>query len=250
MAPQGKYIYGIIEEARHKSFNFSGVGGAKVYTVNNQELAAVVSDTELQEIDPTRKNVHAHTVVQDELLKEYALLPMGFGMVAGSDEAVQKLLERNHRELVSELRRLADKVEAALKVFWDQEAVIKELEGKNQELTRFKSRINAAMSPLEAQHLLIEAGNLVERIVIDWKTRYAESVYGTLKVLSLDARLNNLLGIRNILNASFLINRASESEFKAEVYRLDAQYQGRLNFKYVGPLPPYNFINVRLEPVA
>jgi hypothetical protein len=249
MSLERKYIYGIIEEAKPMRFSFLGVGDVEVYTINHRELAAVVSDTMLEEIDPTRKDVRAHTVVQDEVLKNCSLLPMGFGMIADSKDDVLKLLEKNYQGLTRELVRLAGKVEVELKVYWDQEAMIKELQGQSEELTRLKAKINGASSPIEAQRLLVEAGKLVERIVLDWKARYADRVYTVLKGLSIDARLNNPLGVKNILNASFLIERARESDFKKEVFKLDSQYQSKVNFKYVGPLAPYNFVNVKLEPV-
>jgi len=249
MSLQRKYIYGIMEGPQPRSCGFSGVGDAEVYTINYQKLAAIVSDTELQEIDPTRKNVLAHTVVQDKLLRDYTLLPMGFGMIAGSEDEVVRLLERNYQGLSQELTRLAGKIEVELKVFWDQEAMIKELQGESVELTRLKAKIKAASSPIEAQRLLVEAGKLVERIALDWKAKYADRVYAVLKGLSIEAKLNNPLGVKNILNASFLIDRSRESDFQKEVYKLDSQYQGKVNFKYVSPLAPYNFVKLKLEPV-
>jgi hypothetical protein len=250
MSLKRKYIYGIIQEPEPRKFSFSGIGDAAVYTINHREVAAVISDTGLEEIDPTRKNVRAHTVVQDELLKKYTLLPMGFGMISASQDDVLKLLEKNYQGITHELKRLADKVEVELKVSWDQEAMIKELQGSNDDLTRLKLKIKDASSPIEAQRLMIEAGKLVERIALDWKGRYANRVYAILKRLALDAKLNNTLGVNNILNASFLIERANENGFQKEVYKLDSEYQGKINFKYVGPLAPYSFVDVKMESVS
>ncbi len=249
MAPGNRYIYGIVAEPQLRRFSFAGVGEADVYTINHQRTAAIVSDTEFSEIDPTRKNVHAHTIVQDELLKEYTLLPMGFGMIAASEDEVRRLLEKNYEGLISELNRLSDKIEVELKVFWEQGAIIKELQGESQELTKIKAKINATSSPIEAQNLLMKAGKMVERIALDWKTKYAELVYSILKESSLDAQINNPVGIRNLLNASFLIEKSRETEFKEEVYGLDSKFQGKVNFKYIAPLPPYNFVNLKMESV-
>jgi hypothetical protein len=249
MPGQSKYIYGIVEEPQPKRFSFSGVGEADVYTLNHQRLAAIISDTEFSEIDPTRKNVQAHTIVQDELLKEYTLLPMCFGMVAASEDEVRGLLEKNYEGLTSELDRLANMIEVELKIYWDQETVIKEIQGENQELSRLKAKIKAASSPSEIRNLMIEAGRLVENIVLDWKNRYAEEVYTVLQELSCEAKMNNPVGLKNLLNVSFLIEKSRESEFKEQVYTLDTKFQGKLNFKYVGPMPPYNFVDLRLEPV-
>jgi len=247
MSPQHKYTYGIMEEPQPKRFSVSGVGDAEVYTINYQELAAIVSDTELQEIDPTRKNVQAHTVVQDELLRDYTFLPMGFGMIANSEDEVQRLLQKNYQGLTSELRRLAGKIEVELKVLWDEEAIVRRLQDESEEFTKLKAKIRTISSPVELRNLLLEAGKLVEQVALDWKARYAEQVYVILKQLSVDARLNNPLGIKNLLNASFLIDRSKEGEFRNEVCKLDSKCQGNVNFKYVGPLAPYNFINLKLE---
>jgi hypothetical protein len=249
MSQERKYIYGIAEEPQCKKFSFTGVGGAEVYTINYENLAAAVSDTDLVEIDPTRKNVRAHTIVQDELLRDYTLLPMGFGVMASSDNEVLGLLHKNYQALASELARLAGKIQVELKVFWDPEAVIRQLQSENEEFAKLKARISAASSPDETRSLLIEAGKLVEGIAFNWKTRYADRVYTILKDMALDARLNNPIGIKNLLNASFLIDRSKEKEFQKEVYKLDGKYQGNVNFKYVGPLAPYSFVNLKLEPV-
>ena len=89
----------------------------------------------------------------------------------------------------------------------------------------------------------------MECIVRNWKTKYAELVYAILKDLSYEAKVNKSMGIQNLLNASFLIEKSREGEFKEQVYKLDSEFQGKVNFKYVGPLPPYDFVDLRLEPV-
>jgi hypothetical protein len=244
-----QYIYGIIREPRLQRFSFPGVGGALVYTINRGGIGAVVSATDLNEIDPTRKNVKAHTMVQEGVMEQYCLLPMGFGMVAADSDEVYRLLEDNYDGLDSELNRLAGKIEVELKVFWEQEAVVREIQNDNRELTRLKAEVDRARTPGQVRGLLIEAGQKVDAIVQDWKTRYAELVYSILQDLSCEAKVHNPVGIKNLLNASFLIDRPQETEFREQVYGLDAKFQGKMNFKYVGPLPPYNFVNLRLEAV-
>jgi len=174
---------------------------------------------------------------------------MGFGMIATGEGEVRGLLENNYQGLTSELNRLVGKIEVELKVFWDQEAVIKELQGENQEFSRLKAKINSASSPIEIQNLLSVAGKLVENITRDWKAKYAELVYNILKELSYEAKVNRPADIKNLLNVSYLIDRTCENEFKEQVYKLDSKFQGRINFKYVGPMPPYSFVDLMLEPV-
>jgi len=249
MSGQNKYIYGIIEEPQTKEFEFVGVDNAKVYTINHQRLAAIVSDMAFPEIDPSRKNVLAHTVVQDELLKNYTLLPMGFGMVADGKKVVQKLLEKNYDRLLLELKRLAGKIEVELKVFWDEKAMIKQLQNENWELAQIKMQLEKTSSPIEARVLMTQAGRLVEKVVMDWQAKYVQQALDHLRRIAADAYLNKPIGIKNILNASFLVDKDMEKEFREELHRLDSGYEGKVNFKYVAPLPPYNFVKIKLERV-
>lgn len=247
MASNGKYLYGIIREPNLKKFDILGVEGSEVYTINWKEVAVVVSDSSGDEVDPTRKNVRAHAMVQERLLGEYTLLPMGFGVVTSSEEEALRLLETNYDALLREIEYLHGKIEVALKVYWNQEAVKKELEGKSKELSRLRTKIEGSASVVETQSLLVEAGMLVESLVEEWKAKCADKVYASLKRLAVGSKLSDSMGIKNILNASFLVERSREEAFKAEVYRLDSEFEGRLDFKYIAPLPPYNFVGITLE---
>jgi hypothetical protein len=247
MTASGKYLYGIIEEPQFKKFEITGLEGSAVYTLNFRDLAAVVSDSGLTEIDPTRKNVLAHTLVQDDLLKKYTFIPMGFGMVAASEASVLSLLEKNYAGLTSEIKRLAGKIEVEVKIFWDDKALAQE----NQQLiNKVQTRVKATSNTSEAQRLLTDAGMQIEKIVSGWKTKYGEQIYASLKKMAVDSRLNSCSGIKMLLNASFLIERDSENQFVQQVRDLDSKYEGNMNFKYIGPLSPYNFVNLKLEGVS
>ncbi len=244
---QHKYLYGIIAEPQPQRFNMVGIEEAEVYTITFRELTAVVSDTNLIEIDPVRKNVLAHTRVQDELIKKYDMLPMGFGMITDNEEEILKLLERNYQILRDEFLRLAGKIEIEIKLFWNQAAILQALESESQEFNRLKEKISHESSPAKAQNLLVEVGKIIERTAEEWKVKYAEEVRSILQNLAIDVVLNDPSGVENILNASFLVERSREGEFNNKVHELDIAYQNKVNFKYIGPLPPYNFVRVKLE---
>jgi len=59
--------------------------------------------------------------------------------------------------------------------------------------------------------------------------------------------LNQTYGDDMLMNAAFLVDKSREKEFDNEVARLAAQYEGRIEFKYIGPAPPYSFVNIVVE---
>jgi hypothetical protein len=64
--------------------------------------------------------------------------------------------------------------------------------------------------------------------------------------VSVASRATKLIGDKMILNAAFLVTREQEAAFDAKVKEIGARYD-KLTFKYTGPWPPYNFVNIRLK---
>jgi hypothetical protein len=60
-------------------------------------------------------------------------------------------------------------------------------------------------------------------------------------------RSNKLIGDNMILNVAFLVERAREAEFDTAVSDLSSRNADLLSFKYTGPWPPYNFVNIKLK---
>src|SRR5437899_13065654 len=58
----GRYVYGIVETKEHLNFGKIGIGGAgePVYTVNHQDIEAVVSTTPVTLFDHICDNIFAH----------------------------------------------------------------------------------------------------------------------------------------------------------------------------------------------
>jgi hypothetical protein len=56
-----------------------------------------------------------------------------------------------------------------------------------------------------------------------------------------------VIGDRMIANAAFLVDRKREKEFDDVVREISRKYEDVLTFKYTGPWPPYNFVNIKLK---
>src|SRR5215813_5771546 len=57
---------------------------------------------------------------------------------------------------------------------------------------------------------------------------------------------NKPIGDKMIMNAAFLVSRDKEQGFDQRVKEIGARFD-KLTFKYTGPWPPYNFVNIRLK---
>src|SRR3954463_7475958 len=246
-ADGGKYVYCIIRSDRQRDFGAIGIGGGqKVATVAYKDLAAVVSDTPIVIYDPTRDNVLAHEFVNETVMREFTVIPMSFGTVFRSEDDVTELLRSTYQAFSDVLDKMQDKIEFGLKVLWDRDKVVANLERENDEIRRLKDEISrhTASSTYFARTQL---GRLIEGALEEMSARYVADIHDALKPVAVASRSNKPIGDRMILNAAFLVDRSQETAFDEKVKDISRKYEDLLRFKYSGPWPPYNFVNIKLK---
>jgi hypothetical protein len=50
-----------------------------------------------------------------------------------------------------------------------------------------------------------------------------------------------------VLNTAFLIGRSRREEFEQKIEQLNDEFEDKLNFRCVGPLPPYSFYTLEVK---
>lgn len=241
--PGGKYVYCIIRNDRQREFGEIGIGGGQqVYTIHEQDLAAVVSNTPLVIYEPTRENVLAHEFVNETVMREFTVIPMSFGTVFRSEEDVTGLLRSTYQTFSDVLEKMQGKLEFGLKILWDREKVVASIESENGEIHRLKDEItrNAASSTYFAR---MQLGRLVEAALEERGNRFISEIHEALKPVSVASRSSKVIGDRMILNSAFLVDRNDEKAFDESVKEISRRYEDLLTFKHTGPWPPYNFVN-------
>ncbi|MGI9078528.1 MAG: GvpL/GvpF family gas vesicle protein [Gemmatimonadaceae bacterium] len=244
----GKYVYCIIRLDKPREFGNIGIGeGAnRVYSVHYRDLVAVVSDTPIVIYDPTRENVLAHELVNETVMREFSVIPMSFGTVFRSEEDVSELLRSTYQAFTDVLDKMQDKIEFGLKILWDRDKVIAEIERTNDEIRELKDEItrNTQSSTYFAR---MQLGRLIEAALEITSNRYVADVHETLKQVAVASRSNKPIGDRMILNAAFLVERNRDRDFDDKVREISRKHEELLTFKYTGPWPPYNFVNIKLK---
>ena len=224
-----------------------GVEGDKVRTVEYADLAALVSDSQKSRYEVSRDAVMAHERVIEEAMAQTDVLPVAFGMVASSDQEVQeKLLKGQSDELHRSLEYIHGRIEVDLRVLWNHDALFAEIAAENDEIRALRDSLVG--QPLDAVYEeRFRLGELIDAEINRKREQQAESIVETLKPVVADIRLNNIFTDTMILNAAFLVDKSQEPALAAKVEALAENQGGRETFNYIGPLPPYNFVNIRLQ---
>jgi len=243
---EGKYVYCIIKTETPLGFGPLGIGAepAETHTVNFRDIAAVVSRTPMVVQDPTRDNVLAHQRVNETVMQKHTVIPMSFGTVFKTDDDIIELLRSAYDAFIDVLNKMQDKFEFGLKVLWDRDQIIREIEEEDEDIRRLKSEISSQKG--STYFARMQYGRLIDAALQERSERYVAEIFHGLRDVSVASRANKPIGDRMIMNAAFLVGRETEQAFDSRVKEIGQQYD-KLTFKYTGPWPPYNFVNIRLK---
>ena len=183
-----------------------------MYTVNWRDLAAVISDSPPGVQDPTRENVLAHQRVNETVMMEHTVLPMSFGTVFKTREDIIEFLRSAHEAFADVLNKMENKLEFGLKVLWDRDAVLLELEQDDEDIRRLKSEI--ASQKGSTYFARMQYGRLVDAALQARSERYVAEIFDGLRDVAVAARSNKPIGDRMIMNAAFLVSRPGRTRVR------------------------------------
>ena len=245
---EGRYVYGVIQCKEPQTFGKIGIGGLgeQVYTIHHNDIAGVVSKTPVFIFDPTRENALAHEHVIEGVMKATTIIPMSFGTVFRTEEDIKEVLKSIYTSLKDVLKQMSGKLEFGLKVTWERDRVIEELKREDEEIHRFQQELTR--KHLQSTYFArMQLGRMIDKALAERSAEYVREIYDALRGVCVASRDNKPIGDKMIMNAAFLIQREREGEFDAAVNQIAQRFGDRLNFKYTGPWPPYNFVNIRLK---
>ena len=243
---RGKYVYCVIQSADALKFGAAGIGdnSSEIHTIHYRDLAAVVSDVPLGILDSTRENVLAHERVNEIVMRDHTVIPMSFGTIFKTKDDIVQLLRSAYDAFGDVLAKMRDKMEFGLKVLWDRDSVVKDIEDEDEGIHRLKNEI--ALQKGSTYFARMQYGRAIDAALQSRSERYGSEILDRLRDVAVASRINKPIGDKMIMNAAFLVSRDQETAFDSRVKSIAAEHD-KLTFKYTGPWPPYNFVNIRLK---
>ena len=244
----GQYIYCIIPTNQESNFGPIGIDGEEVLTIGYENLAMVVSSHPIDKVVVSKENMLIHEkVIERVMIDFFSVLPIRYGTIASNADEVRNLLGKRHREFESTLNEMDHMVELGVKGYWTNMNVIyKEIEKDNKNIQTEKDKIQNKKD--ETKEDKIEIGKMVEAALIQKKEDDAYEIVDKLRRLASEVKLNKTCGDEMFMNASFLVSKGREKEFDNVMDDLSDEYKDRIKFLYAGPLPIFNFANIKIYP--
>lgn len=251
MSGQALYVYGVLA-ANAQAVGAqagglgagTGVGGGAVRLLQEEDLAVLVSDAAAAPVQRTRRNMLAHTAVLEQAMPHATVLPLRFGTVAPGESALRACMAANRAAFRSALRDIDGRVELGVKASWRPGHVFTHVVDRDPALRQLRDRLRSRPAG-ETYYDRIELGRRVEAALAQLRVSEAAAIMAELEpIADREAELRPH-DDDMIFNRAFLVRRNAEPEFDAAVGRIADRCADRIEFRYVGPVPPFNFVSLQ-----
>ena len=241
----GHYVYCITGARQERNWRAIGLDRTDVLSVTGDDLSMVVSSHPLTRLVVSAENMMAHAKVIQRVMQEFdSVLPVRFGTIAANAGEIRHLLDRRHQKFLSLLGYMDHKIELDVKGLWSNMAPIyEEVVRENRSIEKAKTQ-TAKLPGAKYLQNRCQVGMMVQEALLKKKEREAKIVTDYFRNTAVDLKLNRTTSDEMFLNAAFLVDRGREKEFDNLMDRLCLRYRERAAFKYAGPLPVFNFVNV------
>jgi hypothetical protein len=239
------YVYGVIAAGTADwRPPPDGVDDQPVELVERDRLAALVSDASRLPVRANRRNLMAHSRVLQFVIGERCVLPMRFGVVMPDRAAVEEeLLAHNGEWLASQLSVFETYVELDVRALCPEEQLLRAVVRERPQLAELRESLRGRPGPA-TYYERIRLGELVAGAVAEKREQIAGWVAGKLGRLAAATKLGEPLHEQMLANVAFLVDRERIPEFDAAVDTLDRELGDDVRLRYMGPLPPHNFVDV------
>jgi len=241
---QGRYLYCIVRPGTTDGLELRGIDDQPISVVAEDGLGVLVSPSAVKRYRLSRQYTLGHELVIERAMTRGTVLPIKFGTVADNEAAIrEKVLRARGDDLRRLMATMDGKIELGLKVLWNQERIYADIVARDAAIRSLRDQL-AGRPPSEAHYERVRLGEMVETALTDRRLKDADAIMARLEPLATDTRRNDIYGEMMILNAAFLVEKARESEFDAMMQALDSEMNDLMIFKYIGPLPPFNFVDL------
>jgi len=237
------YVYGVVPADAPAPEDVVGVGdpSAPVVPVRHGGLAALVSEIDVRRPLGTPRDLIGHARVLDAVAAgRTPVLPFRFGAVVRDAAAVtDELLAPQEQRFLAALEDLDGLAQFTARGTYRQDRVLREIVRHRPDIARLREEV-ADLPEEAARPRRIRLGELVaEALTARGRTDTDHLVAELGQLAAATARAESTA--EQPVTVSFLVDADRWAEFERAADVLAADWDGRVDFRLLGPLAPYDF---------
>ena len=248
----GVYVYGIVGGDVEIAPGTAGVGDppGEVRAVRYRDLMALVSDVDLDRPLGRAEDMFTHEELLDTSAAAVAVLPLRFGAVLASDDAVaEEVLGPHYDEFAAALRQLEGQAEFVVRGRYVEHAILREVLTEQPEAARLSEQIRDA-DPDATREERMRLGEIVTNVIDAKRKADTEALGDALSGQVTASAVRPATHELDAVYAAFLVENGKADALRQAVDRIADEWQGRIELQLAGPLAAYDFVGDATQPAG
>lgn len=239
------YIYGIVPQDVELTGEARGIGEppAQVKLVRHGSIAALVSSVDASRPIGRSADLMAHQQLLDAAAAEIPVLPLRFGSVMTSLEAVaSELLEPHHDEFAAALSELDGRTQYVVKARYVEGTILREALAEIPEAARLSEAIRDTGDDDATRDMQIRLGELINEAITAMREEDTQELVDALAPYFADSNVRDPAHEEDAANVALLVETAEQADLERAVDELAHEWEGRVTVRLLGPMAPYDFV--------
>lgn len=241
MASDPRYVYGVVPATVPPEQLAAGGGGGPTM-LPHRGIAALVGEV------PQRRRMRDHLLSHASLLDRLAaigpVLPVRFGTVLASPEAVAtEFLAPQHDAFLRALEALADRAQFTVRASYQQTTILREVVAEDPRISRLREQGSQQPESPAGQTARLRMGELVAGAVAAKREADTGTLVAAVRpgAVATVVRMSRSVDADRVADVACLVPRSERDTFVAAVEALGARWDGRVRLRLLGPMAPYDF---------
>ena len=243
---KGVYVYGILPGDIEMTHDRTGVGNppGQLRVVRSENLAALVSDVDPGRPLGTPDDLRAHKAILDDSATDVPVLPMRFGAVLASEDAVvDELLTPNNEEFSNALDDLEGRHEFVLRGRYVEQAVLESALSQNEEAAQLAQEIRGG-DPDLTRDARIQLGELISNLIETQRARDTQEAQEAMEGHYVASVIREPSHELDAVHIAYLLDSNQEKHLDKVVEDLAEAWQGQVELEVLGPQAAYDFVGL------
>ncbi|MEV7969924.1 GvpL/GvpF family gas vesicle protein [Sphaerisporangium sp. NPDC088356] len=241
------YIYGILPGDVELTPEARGVGDppGEIRLVRHEDIAALISDLRLNRPLGMPQDLVAHQSLLDDVAAEVPVLPLRFGAVMESPEAVvRELLAPHHDEFRSALEDLEDRAQYVVKARYEEGTVLREVLQEQPEARRLREEIRDL--PEEATwDARIRLGEVINEAIEAKRAADTQTLAEGLAPHAVAVVIREPTHEVDAAHLAVLVETGRQDDFEEALNEFGRRWADRVTLRLLGPQAPYDFVTTQ-----
>jgi hypothetical protein len=240
----GIYVYGIFPGDIDVISERTGVGDppGPLRVVRSDDLAALVSEVDLSRPLGSPEDLTAHQDILDGSAAEMPVLPMRFGAVLASEDAVaRELLEEHHDEFAEALGELDGRAEYVVKGRYVEPAILNEVLSGSQQAARLREQIRGADADA-TRDARIQLGEIMSEAITAKREEDTRALGDQMAEQCVASLVREPTHEQDAVHVAFLVDTGHEEDLDQVIEGLAKTWAGRVELRLLGPMAAYDFV--------